>query len=304
LDRFDAMLAFTRVVELSSFTKASGSLNLPKTTLSAQILALERRLGARLLSRTTRHVGVTDEGAAYYERVVSLLSQLEETEALVRASKVEPRGRLRVDMPAAVGHLILIPALGSFIERYPDITLEVGCTDRPLDLVPEGVDCVLRGNLIHDESLIVRKLGTFDIGTCAAPAYLERYGAPKTPKEMESHKICQIFSSKNRRFFELNFTKNGIRTEVLGKYFAAYNDIESALAGALAGLGIVQRPLYILQEHLDTDRLALILTDYETDGIPINLLYPQNKMVSSRVKAFITWAQELFAKTEHVTVPR
>ena len=114
--------------------------------------------------------------------------------------------------------------------------------------------------------------------------------------------VCQIFSSKNRRLFEFNFTKNGIRTDVLGKHFAAYNDIEFALAGALAGLGVVQLPLYMLHEHLDTGRLALILTEYETDGIPINLLYPQNKMVSSRLKAFISWTQELFARTDHVTV--
>lgn len=182
MDRFDAMLAFTRVVELSSFTKASKSLTLPKTTLSAQILALERRLGARLLNRTTRHVGVTDEGVAYYQRVVSLLSQLEETEALVRASKVEPRGRLRVDMPPAVAHRIVIPALGSFIERYPDITLEVGCTDRPLDLVPEGVDCVLRGNLIYDESLLFANSGLSTSGP-APRQPIWKGMAPRKPRK-------------------------------------------------------------------------------------------------------------------------
>jgi LysR family transcriptional regulator for bpeEF and oprC len=169
MDRFDSMLAFARVVELGSFTKAAAALDLPKTTVSAQLGALERRLGVLLLNRTTRNVGVTSEGAAYYERVAPLLSELEEAEAVATASKVAPRGRLRIDMPPAIGHRIVVPALGSFIERYPDVVLEVGCTDRPVDLVAEGIDCVLRGNLIHDEGLVARNLGAFDIATCASP---------------------------------------------------------------------------------------------------------------------------------------
>ncbi|HEJ6940126.1 TPA: LysR family transcriptional regulator [Serratia marcescens] len=304
MDRFDAMLAFARVAELSSFTKAAESLNLPKTTLSAQVGALEKRLGVRLLNRTTRHLSLTDEGATYYERVVVLLSQLEEAEAVVTASKVMPKGRLRVDMPPAVGHRIVIPALNSFIERYPDITLEIGCTDRPIDLIAEGMDCVLRGNLIHDESLVARKLGSFDIGTCASPAYLARFGAPQTPKDMEEHLVCRLFSSKNRRFFEFNFTKNGIRTDVKGKHSTAYNDIESAVAGALAGFGIVQLPLYILDDYYRAGTLIPVLTDYQTEGVPINILYPQNRMLSPKVKAFVVWTRQLFAATKHVTAPR
>jgi LysR family transcriptional regulator, regulator for bpeEF and oprC len=301
MDRFDSMLAFARVVEFGSFTKAAAALGLPKTTVSAQLGALERRLGVRLLNRTTRTVGVTSEGAAYYERVAPLLSDLEEAEAVATASKVAPRGRLRIDMPPAIGHRIVIPALGSFIERYPDVVLEVGCTDRPVDLVAEGVDCVLRGALIHDEGLVARKLGAFDIATCASPAYLKKYGVPTTPREMEDHLVCRLFSSKNRRFFEFNFTKNGVRTDVKGRHVAAYNDIESALAGALAGLGIVQLPLYILEEHLSSGRLTRILTDYATNRVPIHLLYPQNRMLSSKVKAFASWSRDLFASTRHVS---
>ena len=302
MDRFDGMLAFSRVVELGSFTKAAASLNLPKTTVSAQIRALERRLGVRLVNRTTRSVRVTSEGAVYHESVVALLSELEKAEAAVTASRVAPRGRLRIDMPPAIGHRIIIPALGSFVERYPDIVLEVGCTDRPVDLVSEGIDCVLRGAFIHDEGLVARKLGAFDIATCASPAYLEKHGVPATPEEMEDHLVCRLFSSRNGRFFEYNFTKDGVRTDVKGRHVAAYNDIESALAGALAGLGIVQLPLYILEEHLKARRLTRILIDYETDGVPVYLLHPQNRMLSSKVKAFASWSRELFASTRHVSI--
>ncbi|HIH2751330.1 LysR family transcriptional regulator [Burkholderia aenigmatica] len=302
MDRFDSMRAFARVVELGSFTRAANSLNLQKTTVSAQISALERGLGVRLLNRTTRSVTATPEGGIYYERVVSLLSDLDEAEAAVTTSKVEPKGRLRIDMPPAIGHRIVIPALGSFIERYPGIVLEVGCTDRPVDLVGEGIDCVIRGNLIHDEGLVARALGVFDIATCASPAYLEKYGTPATPMEMENHLVCRLFSPKNRRFFEFNFTKNGVRTNVKGRHVAAYNDIESSLTGALSGLGIVQLPLYILEEHLATGRLTRILTDYTSEGVPVNLLYPENRMLSAKVKAFASWSRDLFASTKHVNV--
>lgn len=301
MDRFDSMVTFVRVVELGSFTRAADSLDLPKTTVSAQVAALERRLGLRLLNRTTRHVAPTDEGTAYYGHAVSLLAMMDEAEAEITASKVKPKGRLRIDMPPAIGHRIVIPALGSFVERYPDVILEVGCTDRPVDLIAEGIDCVIRGSEVHDERLVARKLGAFDIATVAAPSYLARYGAPATPKDMEEHLVCRFFSSKTRRYFEFNFSRNGVRIDVKGRYVAAYNDIESALAGCLAGLGIVQLPLYILDEHIAAGRLVPILQDYTTERVPVNLLYPQNRMLSSKVKAFASWTKELFAATKHVS---
>ncbi|QBR04325.1 LysR family transcriptional regulator [Paraburkholderia pallida] len=303
MDRFDAMLAFVRVVQFSSFSQAAISLNMAKTTVSSQVSALERHLGVQLLNRTTRHVVPTEEGAAYYDRAVSLLSELEETEAATTASKAQPKGRLRVDMSPAVGHHIVIPALGSFVDSYPEITLEIGCNDRPVDLVSEGIDCVIRGNLIHDESLVARKLGTFDLAICASPKYLERFGTPKTPHELEEHQICRFFSSRSGRFFDYNFTKDGIRSSVRGRHRVAFNSIESCLHGAISGLGIVLSPLYLLEEHLQSGRLERILVDHQIDGIPVNLLYPQHRMLTSKLKAFRSWAEQLFAATKHVTPP-
>lgn len=303
MDRFDSMLAYVRVVQFSSFSQAAVSLNMAKTTVSSQVGALERRMGVRLLNRTTRHVSPTEEGAAYYDRAVSLLAELEEIEATTTASNVQPKGRLRVDMAPAVGNHIVIPALGSFVERYPDITLEIGCNDRPVDLVSEGIDCVIRGNLIHDESLVARKLGTFDLAICASPKYLEQFGTPKTPQELDEHQICRFFSSRSGRLIDYNLTKDGVRSSVQGRHRVAYNSVESCLLGAVAGLGIVLAPLYLLDEHLQAGRLKPILTDCQADGVSINLLYPQNRMLTSKLKVFRSWAEQLFATTKHVRPP-
>lgn len=301
MDRFDAMLAFARVVEHSSFTKASDSLNLSATTVSGQVVALERRLGVRLLNRTTRRVDLTDEGAAYYKRVVSLLSELEASEMMIAASNVAPKDRLRIDAPPVVSRLIVIPALASFIERHPGIAVEVRCSDRPVDLASEDIDCVFRDYQIPDDSLVTRKLGSFDMATCASPSYLDKYGAPESPEDAEGHLVCRLVSPRSRRFTGLDFSKDGVRTNVMGRYCAAYNDMETALAGALAGLGIVQLPLYALKEHLATGRLRRILETYETESAPIYVAYAQNRLLSPKVKAFVSWAQMLFTLTEHVT---
>jgi LysR family transcriptional regulator for bpeEF and oprC len=300
MDRFDAMLAFTRVVELASFTKAALSLNLPKTTVSAQVLALESRLRVKLLNRTTRHVSVTTDGAAYYERAVRLLQELEETEALVSQATASPKGRLRVDVPGSLGRRILIPALNDFFRRYPEIELEVGCNDRPVDLLEEGVDCVIRGGALIDLSLVARRVASLRFVTCASPDYLAEYGVPESPADIERHQGVHYFSSKTGKIYEFDFTKDGVKTVLTARHRLMLNDGDACLAAALSGAGIAQLPTYMVQEHIASGELVIVLGAYLSEDLPIHALYPQNRHLSSKVRVFIDWVAELFDTSDLV----
>ncbi|MDB5774818.1 MAG: transcriptional regulator, LysR family [Herbaspirillum sp.] len=300
MDRFDTMLAFTRVVELSSFTKASTSLNLPKATISAQVLALEKRLRVKLLHRTTRHVSVTADGAAYYERAIRLLNELDETEASIANASTTPKGRLRVDVPGSIGRRILIPALKSFFVRYPEIELEVGCTDRPVDLLHEGIDCVIRGGEILDESLVARRLGDIRLLTCASPAYLREYGMPATVVDLERHVLVHMFSARTGKNFAFDFLENGVKTPVYGDHSVTFNDLEACAAAAIAGLGIVQLPLFMANDEIAQGKLTAVLPDIEIETVPLHILYLQNRHLSSKVRAFVEWVAELIATGPYV----
>ncbi|HWU97241.1 MAG TPA: LysR family transcriptional regulator [Oxalicibacterium sp.] len=297
MDRFDTMLAFTRVVELKSFTKAATSLNLPKATVSAQVIALEKRLRVKLLNRTTRHVSVTPDGAGYYERAVRLLGELEETEASVSHAAMSPKGRLRVDVPGSVGRRIIAPALDDFFARYPEIDLELGCTDRPVDLVHEGIDCVIRGGDIHDESLVARRLGDFRMLTYAAPSYLAKHGEPQNLEDLERHQMIAFASPKTGKVFPLIYEKNDVQTVVQGIQRISINDADSCAAAACSGIGLVQLPAFIAREYVDSGHLVAIMKDYPSELVPVWILYPPNRHLSTKVRAFAEWAAELFAKT-------
>jgi LysR family transcriptional regulator for bpeEF and oprC len=298
MDRFDTMLAFTRVVELASFTKAAVSLNLPKTTVSAQVLALEKRLSVKLLHRTTRHVSVTTDGAAYYERALRLLTDLEETEASLTQATSKPKGRLRVDVPAPVGRLIIIPALKDFFQRYPDIELEIGCSDRPVDLLEEGVDCVIRLGNPFDLSLVARRVGSIRLVMVASKEYLDKFGRPKTPEDLERHHGVYFFSSKTGKIYEFELSINGTSTEVPTHRRIATNDGDAIVAACLSGLGISQTPTFMVQDHIASGRLEVVLGGYLSESMPMNALYPQNRHLSSKVRAFIDWVAELFANSD------
>jgi LysR family transcriptional regulator for bpeEF and oprC len=303
MDRFDTMLAFTRVVELSSFTKAAVSLNLPKATVSSQVLSLEKRLRVKLLHRTTRHVSVTADGAAYYERAIRLLNELDETEASISNATTTPKGRLRVDVPGSIGRRILIPALADFFTRYPEIELEVGCTDRPVDLLHEGIDCVIRGGQVLDESLVARRLGDLPLVTCASPAYVQKYGMPGSIADLERHTLVHMFSSKTGKNFAFDFLVDGVNVPILGRQQLAFNDLEACVSAAIAGLGIVQMPVFMAKEEMAEGKLVCVLPDVAIDTVPLHILYLQNRHLSTKVRAFVEWVAELIDSDRYV-LPR
>lgn len=294
MDRFGAMQMFIRVVELQSFTRAALSLQVPKSTLSAAIRELETRLQAKLLNRTTRHVSPTPDGAAYYERAVRLLQDLDEIETAVRQAVTTASGRLRVDMPTVIAQRLVMPQLPRFFQQHPAIQLELGCSDRPVDLIQEGVDCVVRGGALHDESLVARKIAELENITCAAPDYLARHGRPTTHEDLDDHVFVNYFSGQTGKMFSNDFEKGGTKRMVKGKHMVAVNDSEAYIAGGLAGLGLIQMPRFAIQHYLDAGQLAPVMAQYSAGLTPIYVLYPPNRHLSAKVRAFSDWVATLF----------
>lgn len=300
MNKLQAMEVFVQVVDTGSFTRAADTLQLPKATVSTLVQTLETTLAAKLLHRTTRQVSVTSDGAAYYERCVRILSDVRDAEESLSRHRFSPSGRLRVDTPTGLASEILIPALPDFFERYPDITLELGSTDRPVDLVEEGVDCAVRGGELVDSSLIARRVGVINFVTCAAPGYIERFGMPLHPSDLERHRCVNYFSAKSGKISGWDFTRDGERIEVMLPGAIALNDSNSYVQAGLVGLGVISMTDYLLNEHLATGKMVRLLPDWRSDPLPVHVVYPQNRHLSAKVRVFVEWVSELFANNPHL----
>jgi LysR family transcriptional regulator, regulator for bpeEF and oprC len=292
------MRAFARVLEAGNFARAAASLGIPRPTLTKLIQTLEAHLSTKLLNRTTRRVTVTTDGAAYYERVVRLLADLDELDGSMMLSQARPTGRLRVDVSASLALLVIIPALPDFHSRYPDIQIDLGVTDRRVDLVAENVDCVVRGGDLADQSLIARRIGNLHFVTCAAPAYLERQGEPRHPSDLEAgdHHVVSYFSSASAQPMAMTFVSQQERHEITGRYIVAVNDGNAYMAAALAGLGVIQAPIFMAQRHIETGALQTVLPGWASEPIPLHVVYPPNRHLSSKLRIFVDWVAELFAR--------
>lgn len=295
MDRFDAMLAFARVVETRSFTQAAQTLHMSKTTVTQLVQQLEARLRVKLLNRTTRKVNVTADGAAYYQRVVRLLADMDDAETSLTDASKAPRGRLRVDVPSPLARMILAPAFPAFHARYPDIQVHMGVSDRVVDLIDENVDCVVRGGDPGDPSLVARHVGDLAIGLYAAPAYLARVGMPAHPKELEAapHQIVGFLRSSTGRILPCTMQRGDERVEVLGRYALAMDDGNAYLAAGLAGLGALCLPHYMAAPHLAQGELSTLFPDWTTAPMPLYLAFPPNRHVGARLRVFIDWVTEL-----------
>lgn len=293
MDRFQAMQVFTRVVDVNSFTRAAETLSLPRTTVTTTIQTLERRLGVRLLNRTTRRLSLTPDGAAYYDRCVRILADVEETEAAFMETARRPKGRLRIDVHPSIGRLMLIPALCDFHHRFPDIELAIGMADRPVDMVQEGVDCVIRGGNLPDSSLVARRIGTFQMVIVGAPSYLASFGEPGSLAALEEHFCVQYFSSTGRpHAWEL--VVDGKPVEAKIRSTISVNDSEAYVACALQGFGLIQVPRFMVQRQLEAGELVELFPQWKPAPLPISVLYPHNRHLSPKVRAFSDWVAELF----------
>ncbi len=303
MDRFDAMQAFARVVEAGSFTKAAETLHMSKTSVTQLVQQLEARLRVRLLNRTTRKVNVTADGAVYYERVLRLLADMDDAETSLSGAAAMPRGRLRVDVPSPLARMILVPALPAFHAQYPDIQLDMGVSDRMVDVIGEHVDCVLRGGELTDLSLRARHVGDLKLGVYAAPSYLERAGSPLHPRELEDthHRIVGYLWSRTGRAFPYAMRRDGESVKVQGRYVLTVDDGNAYLAAGLAGLGVLWLPDYMSKAHVERGELVPLFEDWLLDPMPLYIAFPPNRHVSVKLRVFIDWVIELMAQHAPLT---
>jgi LysR family transcriptional regulator for bpeEF and oprC len=304
MNKLQAMEVFVQVVDAGGFTRAADSMQLPKATVSTLVQQLEQALQVKLLNRTTRQVSVTADGAAYYERCLRILADVREAEETLSKTKANPGGRLRVDAATSMANDLIIPALPDFFHRFPDIKLELGCSDRPVDLIEEGVDCAIRGGLLSDSSLIARRVGVMHFGTGATPEYLAKHGRPQHPRDLDQHRCINYFSSKTGKIFPWDFTKDGETITMDIPSCLAVNDSNAYTTAGLAGLGIMQIARYRMEPLVQKGLVEYILDDWVSQPLPVNIVYPQNRHLSAKVRVFVEWVAELFAGMPHMQVNR
>jgi DNA-binding transcriptional LysR family regulator len=295
VDYFNAVKAFIQVVEAGSFTKASQTLNLPRNTVTKHIQSLEIHLRVKLLNRTTRRISLTNDGTAYYERMVRVVDQWLEAESDLASAQARPHGRLRVDMGSTMATMLVLPALPDFQRRYPELQLDIGVSDRPVDLLGDRVDCVIRGGVLSDPSLIARRLGSLKFVTCATPGYLATHGTPSHPTDLETnHQMVRYFFAGTNRRLPVEFVKGDERISVDANYFVSVNDSNALLAAALAGMGVLQTLMFMAEAHFKSGALVQLLEDWSLEPNPIYIVYSPNRHLSARVRVFVEWLVELF----------
>jgi LysR family transcriptional regulator, regulator for bpeEF and oprC len=294
MDKLKAMEAFVRVVDTGGFTRAAERMGAPKASVSTLVAELEAQLGVRLLHRTTRKVTVTADGAAYYERCVRLIDDLREADEAVSSRQGQASGRLRVDVSTSLGSLLMYAGIGEFMARYPDIQLEIGCSDRLVNLVSEAVDCVLRIGEVSDPGTVARRVGSMRLLTCASKGYVQAHGLPQHPHELSLHKWIGYFPSQTPgRIFPAIFQRDGERIEWTPTCALSVNDSNVYEDALHAGLGIGMLPSYVLGCEEKAKGLVEVLPDWASDPIPIFVMYPSNRHLSTRVQAFGEWVAEL-----------
>jgi DNA-binding transcriptional LysR family regulator len=294
MNLIECLQIFRRVAELTSFTQAAERLGLPKASVSSAVQQLENHLGTRLLHRTTRRVQLTQDGQVFYERCQDLLADIDEMQAMFQLGEAAYTGRLRVDMPVGVARHLVVPQLPQFLTEHPGIQLEVGSTDRRVDLVREGFDCVLRVGQLADSSLVARPLGCFRTLSVASPAYLQRYGVPQALQELQQHRLigyAPLLGSKPEGFEYVDATGQAQLIDM--PLSLVVNNSEAYRSGCLAGLGIIQAPDLGLREDLEQGRLVEVLPQWRPAPMPVSLLYANRRHLPKRVQVFMAWMAEL-----------
>ncbi len=295
---------FTRIAESGSFSKAADAMDVPRATATKLVQELEREVGVRLLQRTTRRVSLSPEGAAYYERASRLISELDDMNESAAGAGASPRGRLRVDIGSLLANSLLIPALGDFQAKYPHLRLDLGVSDRPIDLIGEGVDCVIRGGDMPDSSLVARRLADLQWVTCAAPAYVRRHGLPRHPSDLMTpaadggHVAVGYFSSLTGRHAPMEFERHGERYTVPTGKSVAVNESTAHMTSLVAGLGVGQTFRFMAEPHLSDGSLVELLPEWHRPLHRLSLVHPGARLPNSRIRAFSDWVATVFAQVD------
>ena len=292
MDRFDAMRVFTRIVERRSFTQAAEDLGLPRSSVTEAVKGLEARLGVRLLQRTTRVVSPTLDGEAYYQRCLNLIADVEEAESAFAGAK--PSGLIRVDVHGTQARYFLLPGLPEFLETYPDIRLHIAEAHQPLDMIRDGFDCILRAGDLADSSLIAKRVATLERGTFASPAYLERFGIPKTPDDLAGHRMVGLLSPDTSQIAPLVFCTDGVPRRMTLPAAITVTGAETNVASACQGLGLIQAPRYRTKSEVEQGILVEVLADHPPSALPVHILYAPTRQLSPRLRVFVDWVAEQF----------
>jgi DNA-binding transcriptional LysR family regulator len=289
VNKLEAMHIFVRVAELASFTKAAETLGIPKATASTAVQQLESGIGARLLHRTTRTVQMTQDGQAYYERCKELLADLDDIESMFEQRPQALRGRLRVDMPSGIARNVVIPNLPSFLDQHPLLEVELSSTDRRVDPVSEGFDCVLRVGPVGEHNWVVRTLGRLKTINCGSAAYVEKYGMPVTIEDLAHHKLIHYVSTLGAKSLGWEYPQGAGYGTTAMHGAVTVNNVEAYESACLAGLGLIQAPAVALQELVAEGRLVEVLSGFPAEPMPVSLLYANRRNLPQRVRAFMNW---------------
>lgn len=293
MDRLNAMEVFVRVAELASFTKAADSLGVPKGSISTSIQSLESHMGTRLLHRTTRTVSLTQDGQIFYERCKDLLVDVDELETMFQSGKTNINGRIRVDIPTGVAKNVVMPNLAKFLNEYPNIEIELSTTDRRVDIIAEGFDCVVRIGALSDSGLIARYLGQLRMINCVSPAYIKKHGEPTNIEELAEHFIIHYATVLGARSATWEYFDGEKYTALKMKSLITVNSSDTYTAACLQGLGIIQMSLAGLKHYINDGSLIEILKGYKAEPMPVSLLYPNRRNQPKRVQVFMEWITEL-----------
>ncbi|MFZ6819937.1 LysR family transcriptional regulator [Undibacterium sp. Ji22W] len=295
MNQLEAMHIYLRVAELSSFTQAADSLGLPKANVSESVKQLENFLGTRLLQRTTRSVQMTQDGILFYERSKDLLSDMAELHGLFLDEKNNLHGRLRVDLPVGVAKNIVIAALPEFLQQHPEIELELSCTDRRVDVIREGFDCVMRIGALQDSNLIARPLGFLRQINLASPSYLKLWGVPMNLDDLRQHFLVHYASNFGAKSQGFEYQVNGKSQFLEMKGKLTVNNSDAYQAACLAGFGIIQAPQIGAKSLLEQGKLVEILPDCRAHSMPVSLLYPDRRHLAKRTRKLMEWMAQTLA---------
>jgi len=292
MNKLELYKTFARVTELASFTGAADSLGLPKSTVSEHVRLLEEMLGARLLQRTTRKVQATQDGLVLYERCKDMLDQVDELESLFRQDQ-SVRGRLRIDMPTVTAREFVLPRLAEFSEQHPLIEIEVSATDRLVDLVREGFDCVMRVGELPDTTLVARPLGAYRQGNFVSPGYLKRYGTPRSLADLAEHRLVHYASTFGSRPTGFEYQLQGKRHCLPMAGAVTVNNADCYYAACLAGFGIIQAPVAGKRDSLARGELVEVLPEFVPAPMKVTLLYAHRRNLPKRVRVFMDWLAQV-----------
>jgi DNA-binding transcriptional LysR family regulator len=296
MDRLEALRLFVRIVETSSFARAADGLDVPRATATHAIKQLEASLNTRLLERTTRHVRPTLDGQAFYERCVQVLAELDDAESALRHVASNPSGILRVDMHGTHATRIVLPNIDEFHARYPNIALVVSSGDRLVDLVREGVDCVVRGGVSRDSTLVARRLADVPQVICASPDYVARHGMPTHPAELAAHRVVRFVANSGLTDYPVELVVDGKLQAFRLNGWIAVSDAEHYVTCALRGCGLIQLPRYHVEDELRAGHLVELLADWQSPTVPISAMYPYRRQLSARVRVFVDWLSTLYER--------